>query len=63
MLIEVVNGITKLTADSGKVLKCGDSQGTEVWLAPTANATDWVEVDPNVMEDPEAIIQEMEALI
>lgn len=63
MLIEVVNGITKLTADSGKVLKCGDSQGTEVWLAPTANETDWVEVDPNVVEDPESILTTLEELL
>ena len=44
MQIEVINGITRLTADEGKVLINDGAVGTEVWLAPSDSPDNWQEV-------------------
>ena len=46
MITETINGITRLTADKGKVLIRGDVQGTEVWLSPNESAANWTESAP-----------------
>lgn len=48
MQIDVVNGITRLTAEEGKVLVNGDAVGTEVWLAPADSPDNWQEVDKDI---------------
>ena len=65
MIIEIINGITRLTATDGMVLTNGAAQGTEAWLSPQDSADNWRETD--VYEptdtDPESIIAEMEEII
>ncbi len=45
MQIDVINGITRLTASEGKVLVNGDAVGTEVWLSSLDSPDNWTEVD------------------
>ena len=45
MQIDVVNGITRLTADESKVLVKDGAVGTEVWLALADSPDDWQETD------------------
>ena len=65
MIINTINGITRLTATDGMVLTNGTSHGTEVWLSPQDSADNWRETD--VYEpadtDPEQVIAEMEEII
>ena len=65
MIIEIINGITRLTATDGLVLTNGATQGTEVWLSPQDSADNWREVSENELTelDPESIIAEMEQLL
>jgi hypothetical protein len=66
MITDKINGITRLTASDGMVLTNGDSHGTEVWLAPTALASDWREISEGALleeSDPESIVSELEELI
>ena len=45
MQIEVISGITKLTASEGMRLYSDGAIGTEVWLAPDDSPDNWEEVD------------------
>lgn len=50
MQIDIVNGITRLTAAEGKVLVKDGAVGTEVWLAPSDSPDGWAEVDEALAE-------------
>ena len=64
MIIEIINGITRLTASDGMVLTNGMISGTEVWMSPQDSASNWRETaDPPEELDPENIISELEGLI
>jgi hypothetical protein len=67
MQIDVVNGITRLTADDGKVLVKDGSVGTEVWLSALDGPNNWREIDASLIPDPEMgeqeIIDELEVLL
>lgn len=50
--IDIVNGITRLTADEGKVLVKDGSVGTEVWLSALDSPANWSEVDASLIPRP-----------
>ena len=67
MQIDVINGITRLTATEGKVLVKDGSVGTEVWLSALDSPANWSEVDASLIPAPEMreqeILDELEGIL
>ena len=64
MIIDTINGITRLTATDGMILTNGTSHGTEVWLSPQDSAENWRETDGKPTDtDPEQVIAKMEEIV
>lgn len=59
MKIEVISGITRITADVGKKLTNGDTFGTEVWLPEGEPINSWWEVNENA-DTTDLLLDELE---
>ena len=57
MTTQIINGMTVLTADSGKYLHNGDTYTDSVYLGIYDSAENWEEVDtiPDAVDTPDAL--------